>query len=99
MPQPPTPAVTDATILEIAERLYNGRVRFRYGNDPSVPTWHEEGFFAGETVTPKMRQELTIWEIYSLVADAGWLTNLGRVDECKRQLDFAKEQLNILRAV
>lgn len=73
--------------------LINGRVRFRYGGDPRVPTWHEEGFFAGEAVTPEMRQELTIWEIYSLVADAGWLTNLGRVDECRRQLEFAQARL------
>jgi hypothetical protein len=73
--------------------MINGRLRFQYNGDPRLVTWHEQGFFAGERVTPEMRQELTIWELYSLVIDAGWLTDLGRHEECERQLAFAQQYL------
>lgn len=72
--------------------MINGRLRFRYGGDPRLPMWQEQGFFDGESISPEMRQELTIWEIYSLVSNAGWLTDLGRDDECRQQLAFAQTQ-------
>lgn len=74
--------------------MINGRIRFRYGGDPRLPTWHEEGFFAGEHVTPEMRQELTLWGLYALVMDVGWLTELGRQAEAESQLAFAQQWLD-----
>jgi hypothetical protein len=79
--------------------MINGRIRFRYGGDPRLPTWHEEGFFAGEHVTPEMRQELTLWELYALVMDVGWLTELGRQAEAESQLAFAQQRLTQMRPV
>lgn len=79
--------------------MINGRIRFRYGGDPRLPTWHEEGFFAGEHVTPEMRQELTLWELYALVMDVGWLTELGRQAEAESQLAFAQQWLAQTRPV
>ena len=73
--------------------MINGRLRFQYDGDPRLVAWHEQGFFAGEQITTEMRQELTIWEIFSLVIDAGWLTDLGRHSECERQLSFAQQYL------
>ena len=58
-----------------------------------IPSWQEEGFFDGEVITPEIRQELTIYEIYSLVGNAGWLTELGFMEERDRQLAFAKQRL------
>lgn len=69
--------------------MINGRLRFQYDGDPRLVTWQEQGFFAGEQITPEMRQELTIWELYALVIDVGWLTTLGRQAEAERQLVFA----------
>jgi hypothetical protein len=71
----------------------NGMLRWRYPGDARVVAWHEEGFFAGEVITHEMRQELTIWEIYALVSNAGWLTALGRQDLRDRQLAFARQRL------
>lgn len=79
--------------------MINGRIRFRYGGDPRLPTWHEEGFFAGESITPEMRQELTLWEIYALVMDVGWLTELGRQAEAESQLAFAQQWLTQTRPI
>lgn len=73
--------------------MINGRLRFQYNGDPRLPMWHEEGFFAGESITPEMRQELTLWEIYSLVMDVGWLTELGHHDEAHSKLAFAQHYL------
>lgn len=73
--------------------MINGRLRFQYDGDPRLVTWHEQGFFAGEPITPEMRQELTIWELYALVMDVGWLTELGRQAEAERQLAFAHQYL------
>lgn len=73
--------------------MINGRLRFQYDGDPRLVTWHEQGFFAGEQITPEMRQELTIWELYALVMDVGWLTALGRHTEAERQLAFAHQYL------
>jgi len=79
--------------------MINGRIRFRYNGDPRLPTWHEEGFFAGEPVTPEMRQELTLWGLYALVMDVGWLTELGRQAEAESQLAFAQQWLAQTRPV
>lgn len=79
--------------------MINGRIRFRYGGDPRLPIWHEEGFFAGEHVTPAMRQELTLWELYALVMDVGWLTELGRQAEAESQLAFAQQWLTQTRPI
>lgn len=77
--------------------MINGRLRFQYDGDPRLVEWHEQGFFAGEPITPEMRQELTIWELYALVMDVGWLTELGRQAEAERQLAFAHHYLNVAR--
>jgi len=79
--------------------MINGRLRFQYNGDPRLVTWHEQGFFAGEPVTPAMRQELTIWEIYSLVMDVGWLTELGHQAEAQNKLAFAQHYLRQTRPV
>lgn len=79
--------------------MINGRLRFRYDGDPRLVTWHEQGFFAGEPITPAMRQELTIWELYALVMDVGWLTEVGRQVEAERQLAFAHQWLRQTRPI
>lgn len=79
--------------------MINGRLRFQYDGDQRLVAWHEQGFFAGESITPEMRQELTIWELYALVMDVGWLTALGRQDEAERQLAFARTHLLQTRPV
>lgn len=77
--------------------MINGRLRFQYDGDPRLPTWHQEGFFAGEHITPELRQELTIWELYALVMDVGWLTELGRHAEADSKLAFAQQYLKQTR--
>jgi hypothetical protein len=77
----------------------NGVLRWRYAGDSRVVAWHEEGFFAGEVITHEMRQELTVWEIYALVSNAGWLTTIGRQDLRDRQLAFAHQRLEQERPV
>ena len=79
--------------------MINGRLRFQYDGDPRLVAWHEQGFFGGEHITPEMRQELTIWELYALVMDVGWLTDLGRQAEAERQLAFAHQYLRQTRPV
>lgn len=73
--------------------MINGRLRFQYNGDARLPTWHEQGFFAGEAITPAMRQELTLWELYALVMDVGWLTELGHQAEAENKLAFAQQYL------
>ena len=73
--------------------MINGRLRFQYNGDPRLPKWHEQGFFAGEAITPAMRQELTLWELYALVMDVGWLTELGHQAEAENKLAFAQQYL------
>ncbi|NJM40402.1 MAG: phosphotransferase [Anaerolineae bacterium] len=79
--------------------MINGRLRWRDQTDPRAAQWHEQGFFAGQPITSEMRQELTVWEIYSLVSNAGWLTQTGRLVERDSQLDFARQRLEIERPV
>ena len=79
--------------------LINGGLRWRHGDDPRPALWHEQGFFAGQPITREMRQELTIWEIYTLVSNVGWLTQTGRLAERDSQLAFAKQRLEAERPV
>lgn len=71
----------------------NGRLRWRYQGDPRVADWHEQGFFGDETITAEMRQELTIWGIYSLVSGVGWMTQVGWLTERDSQLAYARQWL------
>ncbi len=79
--------------------LLNGQLRWLYGGDPRIVTWHEQGFFGGEAVTAEMRQELTVWELYSLVSGVGWMTQVGWIAERDSQLAFAHAWLQATQPV
>jgi hypothetical protein len=79
--------------------MINGRLRFQYNGDLRLVEWHEQGFFAGEHITPEIRQELILWELYALVMDVGWLTELGHHAEAEGKLAFAQQQLRQRRPV
>ncbi len=71
----------------------NGRLRWRYGGDPRIPSWQEAGFFGDEPVTPEMRRELTVYELSELASGAGWLAAAGRTTEHDCRMSFARTRL------